>query len=227
MLPVMSTRAILCAPPCRPPRGTARDRPPDAGPRETVRVPELRPRRVIAPLGPVRAGPRAGGVRVRSLALALLPIFGAAGRRRERVPRPARRGGRREGRHPALRRSARSIYAVGRVASSPTIFLDENRRYRPDRQGRRRWRRTRSSRSRTTRFYEHGALDFPSLIRAAITNLVAGEIEQGGSTITQQLVKNVLIDSPEQTFARKFQEAALAIRRRAQVLRRTRSSSCT
>ena len=61
-------------------------------------------------------------------------------------------------------------------------------------------------------FYEHGALNFPSLVRAAITNLLAGDIEQGGSTLTQQLVKNVLIDSPEQTFARKFQEAALAIR---------------
>jgi penicillin-binding protein 1A len=61
-------------------------------------------------------------------------------------------------------------------------------------------------------FYDHGALNFPSLMRAAITNLIAGEIEQGGSTLTQQLVKNVLIDSPERTFARKFQEAALAIR---------------
>ncbi len=61
-------------------------------------------------------------------------------------------------------------------------------------------------------FYEHGALDFTGLLRAAITNLAAGEVEQGGSTISQQLVKNVLIELPEQTFARKFQEAALAIR---------------
>jgi membrane peptidoglycan carboxypeptidase len=61
-------------------------------------------------------------------------------------------------------------------------------------------------------FYEHGALDFPGLIRAALKNLASGEIEQGASTISQQVVKNVLIDSPTQTFARKFQEAALAIR---------------
>jgi penicillin-binding protein 1A len=61
-------------------------------------------------------------------------------------------------------------------------------------------------------FYEHGALDFVSLLRAVIKNLASGEIEQGASTISQQLVKNVLIDVPEQTFARKFQEAALAIR---------------
>jgi membrane peptidoglycan carboxypeptidase len=62
------------------------------------------------------------------------------------------------------------------------------------------------------RFYQHGALDIPSVFRAVVANLIAGEITQGGSTITQQLVKNVLIDAPQQTFARKFQEAALAIR---------------
>jgi penicillin-binding protein 1A len=61
-------------------------------------------------------------------------------------------------------------------------------------------------------FYEHGALNFSSLMRAAIANLAAGEITQGGSTITQQLVKNVVIGDTSQTFARKFQEAALAIR---------------
>ena len=61
-------------------------------------------------------------------------------------------------------------------------------------------------------FYQHGALDIPSVFRAVLANLIAGEITQGGSTITQQLVKNVLIEAPDQTFARKFQEAALAIR---------------
>ncbi len=61
-------------------------------------------------------------------------------------------------------------------------------------------------------FYEHGALNFPSLMRAALANLAAGEITQGGSTLTQQLVKNVIIGDTSQTFARKFQEAALAIR---------------
>ncbi|MGQ0669822.1 MAG: transglycosylase domain-containing protein [Actinomycetota bacterium] len=61
-------------------------------------------------------------------------------------------------------------------------------------------------------FYEHGAINVPSVIRAMLANLVAGRITQGGSTITQQLVKNVVIENAEQTFARKFQEAALAIR---------------
>jgi len=62
------------------------------------------------------------------------------------------------------------------------------------------------------RFYEHGALNIPSVFRAMLANLIAGRITQGGSTITQQLVKNAVIGSDAQTFARKFQEAALAIR---------------
>jgi membrane peptidoglycan carboxypeptidase len=61
-------------------------------------------------------------------------------------------------------------------------------------------------------FYEHGALNVPSVIRALIANLAAGQITQGGSTITQQLVKQAVIGDTAQTFARKFQEAALAIR---------------
>jgi penicillin-binding protein 1A len=62
------------------------------------------------------------------------------------------------------------------------------------------------------RFYEHGALDFAGLTRALLLNLAAGEITQGGSTITQQLVKLAVIGDTSQTFQRKFQEAALAIR---------------
>ncbi len=62
------------------------------------------------------------------------------------------------------------------------------------------------------RFYEHGAVDATSVLRALVANLVAGEVVQGGSTITQQLVKNVFIDDPSQTLDRKLREAALAIR---------------
>lgn len=62
------------------------------------------------------------------------------------------------------------------------------------------------------RFYEHGALDVAGLTRALLLNLAAGEITQGGSTITQQLVKLAVIGDASQTFQRKFQEAALAIR---------------
>jgi penicillin-binding protein 1A len=61
-------------------------------------------------------------------------------------------------------------------------------------------------------FYEHGALNGESVLRALLTNLGSGTIVQGGSTITQQLVKNTLISNPRQTYARKLQEAALAIR---------------
>ena len=61
-------------------------------------------------------------------------------------------------------------------------------------------------------FYEHGALDLGGLLRAVFLNLAAGEITQGGSTITQQLVKKAVIGDDSQTFQRKFQEAALASR---------------
>ena len=60
-------------------------------------------------------------------------------------------------------------------------------------------------------FYEHGPLDWTSLIRALLTNAATGEVVQGGSTITQQLVKNAITGDTSQTFQRKFQELALAI----------------
>ncbi|HLB39363.1 MAG TPA: biosynthetic peptidoglycan transglycosylase, partial [Actinomycetota bacterium] len=62
-------------------------------------------------------------------------------------------------------------------------------------------------------FYEHGAVNLTSLIRAAIENARAGDVVQGGSTITQQLVKNTLgLDPSDQSLTRKFQELALAQR---------------
>ncbi len=62
-------------------------------------------------------------------------------------------------------------------------------------------------------FYHHGALNLTSLLRAAIENVRAGGVVQGGSTITQQLVKNTLeIDPTDKSLARKFQELALAQR---------------
>jgi penicillin-binding protein 1B len=59
------------------------------------------------------------------------------------------------------------------------------------------------------RFFEHGGLDFQALVRAAWVNLRAGRVAQGGSTLTQQLVKNRLL-SHKRTFARKLNEAWLA-----------------
>ena len=60
------------------------------------------------------------------------------------------------------------------------------------------------------RFFEHGALDTRSLARAALANLRAGRVVQGGSTITQQLVKNRDL-SPRRTLTRKASEAVLAL----------------
>jgi len=59
------------------------------------------------------------------------------------------------------------------------------------------------------RFFEHGGLDARGLLRAAWANLRAGRVLQGGSTITQQLVKNRLVGS-RRTLFRKANEAWLA-----------------
>jgi penicillin-binding protein 1A len=61
------------------------------------------------------------------------------------------------------------------------------------------------------RFYEHGGVDYQGIARAAWKDLRAGHVVQGGSTITQQLVRNLYI-SKERTFKRKIKEACLAIR---------------
>src|SRR6266540_224431 len=60
------------------------------------------------------------------------------------------------------------------------------------------------------RFFEHGALDVRSVARAAWSNLRGGRGVQGGSTITQQLVKNRLL-TRQRTILRKLQEAWLAV----------------
>lgn len=46
-----------------------------------------------------------------------------------------------------------------------------------------------------SRFYEHGAMDLKGAIRALATNVESGETAQGGSTLTQQYVKNLLVES--------------------------------
>ncbi len=62
-----------------------------------------------------------------------------------------------------------------------------------------------------TRFYEHSGVDLIGIFRAMLKNIQAGEIVQGGSTITQQVVKSLLL-TPERTFMRKIKEAVLAHR---------------
>lgn len=61
------------------------------------------------------------------------------------------------------------------------------------------------------RFYHHFGVDPVSIMRAAYQNIAHGGIVQGGSTITQQLAKNMFFTA-EQTFSRKFQEAVAAVK---------------
>jgi penicillin-binding protein 1A len=63
------------------------------------------------------------------------------------------------------------------------------------------------------RFYEHEGVDLRAVLRALVRNVASGDVEEGGSTITQQYVKNTLIapgETAAQTLRRKINEAALA-----------------
>jgi penicillin-binding protein 1A len=59
-------------------------------------------------------------------------------------------------------------------------------------------------------FYEHEGYDLSAIIRAGLANAEAGEVEQGASTITQQLVRNLYIEDPEDSISRKLQEVDMA-----------------
>ena len=61
------------------------------------------------------------------------------------------------------------------------------------------------------RFFEHDGIDYEGGIRALIENVEAGEIVQGGSTITMQLMRNLCITDPKRNLERKIQEAQLAL----------------
>ncbi|SFF21852.1 transglycosylase domain-containing protein [Blastococcus tunisiensis] len=71
------------------------------------------------------------------------------------------------------------------------------------------------------RFYEHGGVDIQGTLRALVRNLAAGEVMEGGSTLTQQLVKQTLLQSTddpaeraaavEESVGRKIREARLAL----------------
>ena len=66
------------------------------------------------------------------------------------------------------------------------------------------------------RFFEHGAIDLRALGRALAVNVEQGGVYEGGSTITQQLVKVSLLNS-RQDLQRKFQEVSLAVRLEAKL----------
>jgi membrane peptidoglycan carboxypeptidase len=168
----------------------------------------VEPRRVLPPLIPILIAAVIAGAAV-AVALVFLPIFGAAGAGVNAFRERLDAAGVGSLRIPSFPQRSTIYAADGTVLAE--IFLDENRRYV-------RLERVADVAQRAVlaieddSFYEHGALNLPSLVRAAFANLAAGEITQGGSTLTQQLVKNVIIGDTSQTFARKFQEAALAMR---------------
>ena len=59
------------------------------------------------------------------------------------------------------------------------------------------------------RFYQHGGIDVTGILRAVLSNLRQGSVEEGASTITQQLARTVFL-SQDRTILRKLKEAALA-----------------
>jgi penicillin-binding protein 1A len=60
------------------------------------------------------------------------------------------------------------------------------------------------------RFYHHGGVDYESIVRAGIRDITSGKTLQGGSTITQQLVRNLYLRSPKRDLKRKIREAKMA-----------------
>jgi len=59
-------------------------------------------------------------------------------------------------------------------------------------------------------FYQHHGIQFKAIARAAIYDLLGRKVSQGGSTITQQLIKNTVL-TPERTFTRKIKEVILSV----------------
>jgi penicillin-binding protein 1A len=61
------------------------------------------------------------------------------------------------------------------------------------------------------RFYKHNGIDFEGGLRALVRNIEAGEISEGASTITMQLMRNLYITNPKRDFERKIIEARMAL----------------
>jgi penicillin-binding protein 1A len=61
-------------------------------------------------------------------------------------------------------------------------------------------------------YFKHGGVDLRGIVRAAWADITGGSIQQGGSTIAQQYVKNAILHDPSQTISRKVKEAILAVK---------------
>ena len=75
------------------------------------------------------------------------------------------------------------------------------------------------------RFYQHGALDYQGIARALVSDVTSGHIVQGGSTLTQQLVRNLYIGNQQKTLSRKLKEACLSDKLFAQMQTRYGSAA--
>jgi penicillin-binding protein 1A len=71
------------------------------------------------------------------------------------------------------------------------------------------------------RFWQHGALDYTAIARAAWADITSGSTVQGASTLTQQLARTLYIAKPSDTLSRKLTEACLAIRLSEKLSKRT------
>ena len=145
-------------------------------------------------------------------AAALLPPFGAAGRAVERFARQFDQiGADVDLTFPQIPERSTIYAADGSVLA--TLYLDENRDYVHLKRINDITRKAVLA-IEDSRFYEHPGLDIKGIVRALVTNLQAGEIEEGASTLTQQLARNVFPKAigTEQTLARKILEARVAVR---------------
>ena len=75
------------------------------------------------------------------------------------------------------------------------------------------------------RFYKHKGVDYNAIIRAGVRNLESGENLQGGSTITQQLVRALYIKDPQRNFAAQDPRGQARLGARGRAL--ARRGSCT
>lgn len=144
-------------------------------------------------------------------ALALLPSVGAAGRGMQRFTDRFNAIGADIATHLPKVPERSTVYAADGETILATLFFEENRVWTPLEQVNQVTRDAVIA-IEDTRFYEHQGLDWKGILRALLRNVTAGGIEQGASTLTQQLARNVFEDiGKEQTLERKIAEARVAM----------------